>query len=441
MTTVPETHYIKAGDVHIAYQVFGEGPDLVPLFPVVSHIELMWDDPQYARMMRRLATFARVIRFDRRGGGLSSRVPPATLEEETPDLIALLDEVGAERPFLFGEGQGGVFSLFFAATRPDRTSGVTTFSTPPRILRADDYPWGADPDVPEGFAASIETGNVTDHAWASILAPTRADDPTFVRSLGRMIRATLDPRASAEFLRWTVQLDIRDVLPTISVPTLVLHRSGDRVWPVEHGRYLAEHIPNARYVELEGIDNVWWCGDGDAVVDEVGAFVTGTRPTRIPDRVLATVVFTDFVDSTRLAARMGDRKWRELLDTHDRLVARRLDEFDGNQVRTTGDGILATFDGPARAVRCACAIRDSVQDIGVELRAGVHTGEIDLRGSEVSGLAVHIGQRVQAKAGPGEVFVSRTVTDLVAGSGLEFDARGEHELKGVPGRWELYAVR
>jgi class 3 adenylate cyclase/pimeloyl-ACP methyl ester carboxylesterase len=432
---------VWSGDAQIAYQVFGEGPDLVLSFPVISHIELMWDDPLYARMLRRLATFARVIHFDRRGSGLSSRVPPATLEDEVPDLVAVLDEVGAERPFIFGAGQGGVFSLFFAATYPGRTSGVVTFSTPPRVLRTEDYPWGGSAEAMERLAVQMERGELSELAWAQMFSQDRSADKAFVHTVGRVLRSTLDPRALAEFLRWTVQIDIRDILPTISVPVLVLHRSGDSVFVVEHGRFLGDHIPGARYVELEGDDYAWWSGDGDAVVDEIGAFVTGAPPPRVPDRVLASVLFTDFVDSTRRAVEMGDSRWRQLLDRHDALVTHELGRFAGHQVRATGDGILATFDGPARAVRCACAIRDSVRSIGVELRSGVHTGEIDLRGSEISGIAVHIGQRVQAKAGPGEVFVSQTVTDLVAGSGLQFDERGEHELKGVPGRWRLFAVR
>jgi class 3 adenylate cyclase len=441
VTDVPRTRYALSGDVHIAYQVFGEGPDLVMVPPAFTHIELLWDDPLSARMMRRMASFSRVIAIDRRGSGMSDRTSLPTLEEEGPDLLAVLDQVGSERSFLFGPGHGGVFSLFFAATYPERTSGVIAYSTAARGLRDDDYPWGSDPELVEFRAALFEHMRISQRDMAELLAPSRARDEGFARWLSRLTRSALSPKQAADFVRMTAQLDIRHVLPTINVPVLVLHRAGDRLTPVEHGRYLAEHIPGAQYVELPGDDYLIAAGDMDAALDEIEAFVTGVRGRSEFDRVLATVLFTDVVDSTSSAAELGDRRWRQVLDRHDELVSAELRRFSGRSVRSTGDGLIATFDGPARAVRCACAIRDAVKGLGIDLRAGLHTGEIEVRAGDVAGIAVHIGQRVSSLATAGEVLVSRTVTDLVAGSGLEFDDRGEHELKGVPGAWRLFAVR
>lgn len=438
MTDLPETRYARSGDVHIAYQVIGSGPDLLLVPPTFSHLEMRWDDPPYARMLHRLASFSRFISVDRRGGGLSDRVAMPTLEEEVQDLLAVLDEVGSLRPFVFGGGEGGALALFFAATHPSRTAGVVTYAAAARLTRSEDYPLGVDPEVYEQLLPLLERGEL--RGLIAAMAPGKAGDDAFIRQTERLVRSALSPAGLVDYLRSRLEIDIRNVLPTISVPVLVLHRAADPLFSVEHRRYLAEHIPDARYVELPGNDYPFWIGEVDTFLEEIEEFVTGARPIREADRRLATVLFTDVVGSTEQLARSGDRAWRDLLDRHDALMQQELARFGGRQVKTTGDGVLATFDGPARAIRGACAIRDAVARLGIDIRAGLHTGEIELRGDDVAGIAVNIAQRVSSLARSGEVLVSRTVTDLVAGSGLEFEDRGSHELKGVPGRWQLYAV-
>jgi class 3 adenylate cyclase len=350
-----------------------------------------------------------------------------------------MDAVGSERAALFGTSEGGTLGAVFAATYPDRTVALVMAGSGARFSQAGDYPWGWD----ESGRGLVET--YIDTQWGTggsawMVAPDQAQDESFRAWLGQLERLSGSPGAMAQLWRWNMEMDIRAVLPVIRVPTLILHRTGDVLVQVEIGRYLAEHIPGAQYVELPGSEHYAFLGDVDPIVDEVEEFLTGVRHGPEPDRVLATVLFTDIVGSTDHAARLGDRRWRDTLDQYDTLVGRELDRHRGTQIKATGDGTLATFDGPARAVRGACAIRDAVKGLGLELRAGLHTGEVELRGNDVTGIAVVIGQRVSAVAGAGEVLVSSTVKDLVAGSGITFEDRGLRELKGVPGQWRLFSV-
>jgi class 3 adenylate cyclase/alpha-beta hydrolase superfamily lysophospholipase len=438
----PETRYAKSGDLHIAYQVVGEGPlDLVLVHGWVSHIEHAWDYPPFAHCLMRLASFARLIHFDKRGTGLSDRVAELpSLEQRMDDLRAVMDAAGSEQAVLFGYSEGGPMAALFAATYPGRTAALIMYASYARRVRAPDYPWGPTPEERLAELDSIEQWWGRPGGQVATRAPSHADDPRYREWFATYLRRSASPGAALALARMNLEIDVRPVLPAIRVPTLILHRVGERELPVAGARYLATWIPGARYVELPGDDHSLWAGDSDAIIDEVEEFVTGVRPAPEPDRVLATVLFTDIVGSTQRAAALGDRRWRELLDAHHAAVRRELARFRGREVKTTGDGFLAAFDGPARAVRCAAAIRDAVRQLGIEIRAGLHTGEVELLGDDVGGIAVHIGARVAAEAGPGEVLVSSTVKDLVAGSGLEFDDRGARALKGVPGEWRLFAV-
>jgi pimeloyl-ACP methyl ester carboxylesterase len=437
----PETRYAKSGDLNIAYQVAGEGPlDLVYVAGWISNVELAWDEPLYARFLRRLSSFSRLIMFDKRGTGLSDPVPLdalPTLEERMDDLRAVLDAVGSERAALFGHSEGGNMSVLFAAAHPERTVALVTFGIFAKRIWSPDYPWAPTPEARRETIEQLERDWGADMDLAE-LAPSA--DGAFKRRLATYLRRSASPGAACALLRMNTDIDTRAVLPTIRVPSLVLHRRGDLDANVEEGRWIASQIPGARFVELAGVDHLPWVGDQDAVLDEVQEFLTGVRPPPEPDRVLATVLFTDIVGSTERAAELGDRRWRELLERHHDLVRRQLARFQGREIDTAGDGFLASFDGPARAVRCAGAIGLALQELGLEVRAGVHTGEVELTDGRVGGIAVHIGARVAASAGPGEVLVSSTVKDLVAGSGIDFEERGTHVLKGVPGEWQLYAV-
>jgi pimeloyl-ACP methyl ester carboxylesterase len=439
-SAVPETRYAKSGDLNIAYQVVGEGPfDLVYVPGWISNIELMWEEPAHARLLRRLTSFSRLILFDKRGTGMSDPVPLdrlPTLEQRMDDVRAVMDAAGSERAALFGSSEGGLMSVLFAATYPERTRALVALAIYAKRIWSLDYPWAP---TPEARAAEIES---IERTWGSgmdisDLAPSA--DEAFKRRLVAYFRRSASPGAAVALLRMNTQIDVRDVLPTIRVPTLVLHRDGDRDVSVEESRWIASQIPGARYVELPGDEHLIWAGDVDAVVDEVEEFLTGSRPVPEADRVLATVLFTDIVGSTERAAELGDRRWRTVLEQHHGIVRRELQRFRGREVDTAGDGFLATFDGPARAIRCACAVRDAVGPLSIDIRAGLHTGECELMGDKVGGIAVHTGARVASAAGPGEVLVSRTVRDLVAGSGIRFEDRGERELKGV-GSWRLYSV-
>jgi len=442
----PETRYARSGDLNIAYQVVGDGAlDLVYVPGWVSNIEEMWEQPSMAHLLERLASFSRLILFDKRGTGLSDRVSNdrlPTLEERMDDVRVVLEAVGSKRAALFGHSEGGNMCFLFAATYPQRTVALVTFgSFAKRCDPDDDYPWAPTAEEREAYIEEVERN------WGHLrpedvehYAPSCVGDESYIRSLERYFRRSASPGAAAALTRMNSHADIRHILPTIQVPTLVLHRTGDRDVNVEEGRYIAAKTPGARFVELAGDDHVISAGDIDALADEIEEFVTGTRPIPEPDRVLSTVLFTDIVGSTQRAVELGDRRWRELLGTHDAAVRRELERFRGREVDTAGDGFLATFDGPARAVRCALSIGEAVEALGVDVRAGIHTGECELDGEKVRGIAVHTGARVAALAGPGEVLISQTVKDLTAGSGLEFADRGVHELKGVPGEWRLYAA-
>lgn len=437
----PETRYVKSGDVHIAYQVVGDGPiDLVFVPGFVSHLEFQWELPSGARLFERLASFSRLIRFDKRGTGLSDRVLEApTLEQRMDDVRMVMDAVGSERAAVFGNSEGGPMSALFAATYPQRTSALILYGTFARIAWADDLPWGRTVAEHEARVASFARTWGTG-AMVESFAPSVADDVAIRQWWGNFERLSASPGAMLAVAKMNYEIDARHVLPLIQTPTLIMHRRDDRAVKVEHGRYLAKHIPNARYVELPGSDHVPWAGDVDAIANEVQEFLTGARGAAEPDRILATLVFTDIVGATMRAASLGDSRWRGLLAQHHAAIRRELVRFRGREIDTAGDGFLATFDGPARAVRCAAAIKDAVATLGLEVRAGLHTGEVELMGEKVGGIAVHIGARVAAQAQPGEILVSHTVRDLVAGSGLRFADRGVRALNGVPGEWRLFAL-
>jgi pimeloyl-ACP methyl ester carboxylesterase len=436
-----ETRYADSDGVSIAYQVHGEGPlDLVFVPGFVSHVELFWDDPSTARFLRRLTSFARVVIWDKRGQGLSDRTGrPPTLEDSMDDLEAVLAAAECERPAIFGISEGGPMSALFAATHPDRVSSLVLYGTYARMLKAPDFPQG----IPEEGLA--RWGEIVKRDWGGpvgvgLWAPSVDGDPDFERWWSRLLRYGTSPAGAVALMDLYREIDVRGVLPAIDVPTLVLQRRDDRISQVGQGRYLAEAIPGAKYVELEGTDHLPVTGDQDALLDEVEEFLVGSRHGSEPERALATVLFTDIVGSTARAAELGDRAWRQLLERHDAAVRRQLELHRGREVKTMGDGFLATFDGPARAIRCARALQEEVARLGLEVRAGIHTGEVELIGDDVGGMAVNIGARIGALAGSGEVLVSSTVRELVVGSGLEFADRGVQTLKGAPGEWRLFAV-
>ena len=433
-----EVLYARSGDVNIAYQVVGDGPvDLVLVSGFVSHLEIDWEDGESAHFLDRLASFSRLIRFDKRGTGLSDRpggLPD--LETRMDDVRAVMDAVGSERAAIFGYSEGGPMSVLFAATYPSRTTALVLYGTyAKRRNPTEDYPWAPTTQERERYAEEIEAA----WAWeADMRRMAPSSDTASAAWWARRAHASASPGAARDLILMNSQTDVRSILPAVTVPTLVLHRTGDSDSRVQEGRYIADHIPGARFVELPGDDHVPWM-DGDQVVDEIEEFLTGVRPAPEPDRVLMTLLFTDIVGSTDKVASLGDSRWRTLLDEHHAVVRRELVRFRGREVDTAGDGFFATFDGPARAVRAAQAIREGLRGLGIEIRAGVHTGECELAGDAVRGIAVHTAARVAAQASAGEVLVSTTVRDLVAGSGLEFADRGVSELKGV-GEWRLYAV-
>jgi pimeloyl-ACP methyl ester carboxylesterase len=438
-----ETRYAKSGELSIAFQVVGEGAlDLVFVMGWVSHLDWFWEEPSFARFLRRLASFSRLILFDKRGTGLSDRLPSdrlPTLEERMDDVRAVMDAAGSGRAALFGVSEGAPLCTLFAATYPERTRALVIFGGYARRLRGEDHPWAPTREEREQLVAEMEK-NWGKPVLLGLRAPSVEHDESFRRWWADYLRMSASPGAAIALTRTNMDIDVRHVLPAVRVPTLVLHRVGDRSLPVEYGRYLASHIPNAKLVELPGDDHLPFIGDQDSVLGEIREFLTGTREARAPDRVLATVVFTDIVRSTEKAAALGDSAWADLLDRHGALVQRALERWRGRSVSTAGDGLLASFDGPARAVRFAREVVAEVRALGVELRAGVHTGEVELARDDLRGIAVHIGARVAAEAGGGEVLVSQTVRDLVAGSGLEFEDRGARELRGVPGVWRVYRL-
>jgi class 3 adenylate cyclase len=445
MRTGPATSYAKAsGGVHVAYQVVGQGPfDLVFANSWCSHVELGWEHPPMARFYERVASFCRLVLFDKRGTGLSDPVTGIpTVEERMDDIRAVMDAVGSDRAALLGASEGAATCSVFAATYPERTKALVLFSPFIVGMADDECPWAWSVELWDMLRGGMED------AWGDPeLSGVELYNPSLIGNAeanewyARYWRASASPSVALKLLEVNTQIDVRPVLPLVRVPTLVLHRRDETWINVNYGRYAADRIPGATLVELEGTDHEPWEQDADAVVGEIEEFLTGVRRDWDDDRVLATVLFTDIVDSTGRAAAAGDRAWRELLDRHDGMTRRQIERFGGREIKATGDGFLATFDGPARAVRCALAVRDGAARLGLELRAGLHTGEVERRGEDIGGIAVHIGQRVAAAAGAGEVLVSSTVRDLVAGSQLEFDDIGQRVLKGVETPWRLFRVR
>jgi pimeloyl-ACP methyl ester carboxylesterase len=434
------TRYADSAGVSIAYQVHGEGPvELVFVPGFVSHVELIWTEPTVAAFFRRLASFARLVVFDKRGQGLSDRLGrPPTLEDSMDDLRAVMDAAGCERPAIMGISEGGPMSTLFAATHPERVAALVLYGTYARMLAAPDYPEG----IPETWLRSWE--RIIRSEWGTpvginLWAPSAAGDPGFEDWWARLLRYGTSPAGAVALMRLYRELDVRVALASIEAPTLVIHCGGDKMIPVAQGRYLADHIAGSRFVELDSEDHVPFTG-AEPLLDEIEEFLVGSRGARDSERALATILFTDLVGSTAKAAELGDRGWRRLLERHDAAVRRQLSLHRGREVKTVGDGFLATFDGPARAIRCADALRGEMDSLGLELRAGIHTGEVELIGEDVGGIAVNIGARIGAQAGAGEVLVSSTVRELVVGSGLEFADRGVRALKGVPGEWRLFAV-
>lgn len=444
MTTVPETRYARSGDVHIAYQVTGEGRlDLVFVPGFVSHVEASWQSPGRAKFFRRLASFSRLILFDKRGTGLSDRTSQIfTLEQRMDDVRAVMDAAGCERAALFGISEGGPMSILFAASYPERTTALVMYGAYAKRAWTAECPFGWRDEEWAAFFSSVESHWGTPRGLdLDIWAPSIARDEHARAEMAAYLRAAGSPGAVRAVMQMNREIDVRDILPAVRVPTLIVHRTGDRNIRIEHARYMAERIPRAKLVELPGDDHVPWIGDSDLILDEVEEFLTGIRRGPEPDRVLATVLFTDIAGATQKAVELGDRGWRQLLEEHHALVRRELGRFRGREIDTTGDGFLATFDGPGRAIRCAGAIVDAVKPLGLAVRAGLHTGECEIIGEKLSGIAVHIGARIVALALPGEVLVSSTVKDLVAGSGLRFKERGTHILRGVPGEWQLFVVQ
>lgn len=434
-----DVRYARNGDVHLAYKVIGEGDVTLMLVPMwFSNLDLLDQHPDIAKVLKRISSVARVILWDRRGSGLSDRMcGPATLEEGMDDLLAVLDAAGARKAALFGFNEAGTLCALTAATHPQRISGLVLYGSYASTTWHPDYPWGQPREEREMQVAWITQNWGSQDISAIMLA---GSDPATIEWGKRWQTLSLSPDALPHFYETLSKTDVRAVLPSIRVPTLVLHRKDDVAVPVDNGRYLATAIPGARYVELEGYIHVPFFSDWDQIQGEIEEFLTGERRNVEPDRVLATIMFTDIVDSTEQAARLGDHEWRKLLDRHDETARRRVGELGGRLIKLTGDGLLATFDGPARAIRCASALRDDLKPQGLELRAGIHTGEVEVRGDDIGGIAVHIGARVLALAKAGEVLVSPSVPPLVAGAGLSFEDRGLHELKGVDGAWNVYAV-
>jgi pimeloyl-ACP methyl ester carboxylesterase len=437
----PDTRYAHSGGVNIAFQVLGEGPrDLVFVPGWVSNIEVYWEEPALARFLTRLGSFSRLILFDKRGTGLSDRVTDMpTLEVRMDDVRAVMDSVGTDRAALFGTSEGGPMCALFSATYPERTSSLIMHGSYPRRTRTDDYAWGPTEEEHRAFIDQMRRD------WGGPVgldarAPSMAGDVHFRQWWARLLRLSASPAAVTALTTMNAEIDVRHILPAIRAPTLILHSVRDSAIDFGASRYMAERIPGARLVPLPGPDHLVWLSDADIVLGEVEEFLTGVRHGAEPDRVLATVLFTDIVSATEKAASLGDRRWHDLLDSHHGLVRRELTRFRGREINTTGDGFFAAFDGPARAIHCARAISDAVQSLGLKIRAGLHTGECEVMGEEIGGIVVHIGARIASLAGPGEVLVSSTVKDLVAGSGLSFRDHGAEHLKGVPGEWRLFSA-
>jgi pimeloyl-ACP methyl ester carboxylesterase/class 3 adenylate cyclase len=438
----PRTGYARIDELSIAYQLYGDGPPLVVVPGYMTNLDQNWEWPGNARFLERLGSFARVILIDRRGTGLSDQPKAHSSFEDTMfDIRAVMDEVGVTKAALLGGGEGGPTCMLFAATFPERTAALVLCAPYVARARAPDVPWGITSDVRDRGLAAIDRRWGREPMGLRVFAPSLADDPAFVEWYLRAQRAGGTPNEARAWYEMTADIDVRRVLPAIRVPTLIVHRVGDRALPIESSRYLAGQIAGARLVALPGTDHFWFSGDADALIDEFQEFLTGARPAAEINRVLATILFTDIVGSTQRAAVMGDREWRRLLAAHYELLRGEIERFGGRLHETTGDGVKATFDGPARGVRCARSIVGRIGSLGLEIRAGLHTGEVEVRDGSFGGIAVHIAARVAALAGPSEVLVSSTVKDLVAGSGLSFADRGLQDLKGVPDQWHIYSVR
>lgn len=438
----PETHYTLSDGVNIAYQVVGDGPiDLVLVPGWVSNIEVFWEEPKVSRFLRRLAEFSRLILFDKRGTGLSDRgTDTPTLEERMDDVRAVMDTVGSQQTALLGYSEGGPMCAMFAATYPERTIGLIMIGSYARRTRMPDYPFGPTPAERDKFIDSLALDWPND-SLLDERAPSAVGDARFASWWTRFLRMGASPGAAAALTRANSEIDVRHVLPTIQVPALVLHAKGDRVIEVGEGRHIADNIPGAKFIEIDSDDHLPWLVGADDILRSIEEFLTGERSKRVRERVLSTIMFTDIVGSTQMAAKRGDRDWRDLREAHDSLIRRELASFNGTEINTTGDGFVMAFDGPARAVRCAGAVRETVTGIGIKIRAGIHTGECELVRGEYSGMALHIAARIADLAPSREIIVSRTVKDLVAGSGLDFKDFGIHALKGVPDDWQLYRVQ
>jgi class 3 adenylate cyclase len=439
----PETRYAKKDGVHIAYQIVGEEDlDLLLVSAWFSHVEARWEIPGFAHYVRRLSSFSRLISFDKHGIGLSDpipleRLPP--LEEWMDDVRAVLDAIDCDRAAVMGANEGTLMAALFAATYPDRVTALVLANATARMAWAPDHPWGRRPEAIQALVKMIEETWGTGEVMAA-LNPSIAGNPDALDAWGRFLRLSASPAVAAAVTKMAFELDVRAILPAISVPTLVVQRRANPLVPSEGGRDLARRIPGAKFVEVSGQDYGLAVGDVDVVIDEVEDFLTGTRHRSAGERVLTTILFTDIVDSTKLAVELGDERWHELLEAHEAIATREVTQFGGVIADFAGDGVLASFDGPARAVRCGLAFRHRLKQLGLEVRASVHTGEVERRGNRVAGIGVHIASRILWLAKPGEVLVSRTVRDLVAGSGLRFRERGTHELKGVPGAWQVLAA-
>ena len=438
---IPETRYTKAGNINIAYQVVGDGPIDIVLVPGwISNIDVFWEDPAMVRFLNRLASFSRLILFDKRGTGLSDRVTDTPmLEERMEDVNAVLDAVGSKEAVLAGYSEAGTMVALFAATYPERTHSIIMIGSFARRIRTDDYPFGAAPESYQAFIKEIES-NWGGPVGMEARVPSKVHDEQFKSWWSKFLRMGASPSTAGAITRMNMEVDVRTILPSIKVPALIIHADGDLVIGLDHGKYLAENIPNARLVVVRTDDHIPWIGAPNKILAEIEEFVTGDRTTREVQRVLSTLMFTDIVDSTQKATNLGDQQWADLLASHDQAIRHELSIYRGKEIDTAGDSFFASFDGPARALHCANAISQSVKKIGLSVRIGVHIGECELRGNTLAGIAVHIASRISALAAADQILVSRTVKDLVAGSGISFNDFGSHQLKGVPDPWQLYEV-
>jgi class 3 adenylate cyclase len=438
---IPETKYAKSGDINIAYQSLGKGAlDLICVLGWVSNVEYVWEEPTISSFLNRLATFSRLIIFDKRGTGISDRVSQMpTLEQRMDDVRAVMDASGSQKASLLGISEGGSMCALFAATYPERTSGLILCGSFAKRIWDPEYPWAPTPEERKKFFDTIREG------WGGVvdidtIAPSMSNDERFKTWWATYLRRSASPGDALAFAKMNTEIDIRNILSSIHVPALVLHRKGDKDANIEEARYMARKIPGAKLVEFEGIDHLPWVGESHLMLDEIELFLTGALNETATERILTTVLFTDVVGSTQKALELGDTRWHHLLESHNALVRKELLRYRGREIKTTGDGFFATFDGPARAIKCACAISDGVRQLGIEVRSGLHTGECEILGEDLGGIAVHTGARVMGHASAGEVLVSSTVKNLVAGSGIQFQSKGKYMLKGVPGEWELYTV-